>query len=309
MELRQFKYFVAVAEHLHYGNAAKAVFVSQPALSQQIQLLEDEMGVELFARAKRQQHHRVELTEAGKVFLVEARRVLQLVENAVENARKVGQQRKTLRLGIYKMMLRERIVEIVQVISSNFPDLEIKLIEFRSFPEVQDALMGEAVDIGITLLPLKHAELAQKEMLSSHLNVLLPIGHPLAEKPLLYLSDLKNEKWVEIESSVSPLVRDIEALSEKAGIDRKTNIAMEVNSFDMLRSMVGLGIGIAFIPSAANIGDTPGIVSKPLMESPDALFSGLVIQQVFAWKSNHPSPLLASVCDTLGRYYEERLLY
>lgn len=304
MELRQLKYFVAVAEHLHYGNAAKTVFVSQPALSQQIQLLEDEMGVELFARAKRQQHHRVELTEAGKVFLVEARRVLQLVENAVENARKVGQQRKTLRLGIYKMMLRERIVEIVQVISSNFPDLEIKLIEFRSFPEVQDALMGEAVDVGVTLLPLKHSELDSKKILSSHLSVLLPIGHPLAERPLLYLSDLKNEKWIEIEQSVSPLVRDLETLSEKAGIDRKTSIVMEVNSFDMLRSMVGLGMGIAFIPSIAQTVDTPGTVSKPLMESPDALFSGFVIQQVLAWKSNHSSPLVTSVCSVLSKHYD-----
>lgn len=304
MEMRQIRYFVAVAEQLHFGNAAKKMFVSQPALSQQVRLLEDEIGVELFVRTKRQQQHRVELTEAGKVFLVEARRVLQLVENAVETARRIGHQRKTLRLGIYKMLLRERIVEIVQLISSKFPDLEIKMLEFQSFPQVQEAILDEAVDLGITILPLKSAELSSYNMISSGLSVLLPVGHPLANRPFVYLNDLKYEKWVEIEKSISPIVRDIDAITHNAGFDRSANIVMEVNSFDMLSSMVELGMGIAFIPTVARQQDTPKSVCKKLMDTPDTPFSGLLIQQAVAWKTSRPSPIVVSVCEAVGQYYE-----
>jgi DNA-binding transcriptional LysR family regulator len=303
--MRQLRYFVAVAEHLHYGNAARVAFVSQPALSQQINLLEDEIGVELFARNKRQKHHRVELTEAGKVFLVEARRILQLAENAVENARRVGHQRKTLRLGIYKMMLRERIVEIVQIISSRFPDLEIKLVEYQSFLQVQDAIRDEIIDLGITLLPLQHKELSFNEMISSHLSVLLPINHRLAARQFLYLDDLKNEKWVEIEKPLRPFLRELEALLQKMGFDRESGIVLEVNSFDMLRSMVELGIGISFIPSISRISDTPGVVAKPLMDDPETPFSSFVLQQGVAWKTDKTSPTTVAVSESLCAFYAD----
>lgn len=305
MELRQLKYFVAIAEHLHYGNAAKALFVSQPALSQQIKLLENEIGVELFHRSQRQQHHRVELTEAGKVFLVDARRILLLSENAVETARRVGHRRKTLRLGIYKMMLRERIVEIIQVISSKFPDLEIKMVELQAFPQVQDALMDETIDLGVTLLPLKHAELSCRHMITSYVSALLPAAHPLAGRPFLYLEDLKNEKWVEIEKNLSPVVRTLESIIRKAGFDREPNIVLEVSSFDMLRSMVELGIGVAFIPSIARIDDTPGVVTKEIREDPDTPFNGFRLEQGVAWKTETASPAVLAVTEAIGAFYQD----
>lgn len=303
MEMRQIKYFVAIAEHLHYGNAAKSLFVSQPALSQQIHLLEDEIGVELFVRSKRQQHHRVELTEAGKVFLVEARRILQLSENAIENARQVGRQRKALRLGIYKMMLRDRIVEIVQVIASKFPELQIKLVEFQAFPQVQEALLSETIDMGVTILPLKNEVLSSRQMIVSYLNVLLPAQHPLAERPHLFLEDLKNEKWVEIEKSISPLIKNLDAITQKAGFDRQANIVMEVNSLEMLQSMVELGLGIAFVPSVAKVGENSGVVSKQIMDNPDTLFSEFYLQQVIAWNTTKASPIVVAVGEAIGEHY------
>lgn len=303
MEMRQLKYFVGIAEALHYGNAAKKLFVSQPALSQQIQLLENEIGVELFVRSRRHQHHRVELTEAGKVFLVDARRILQLSENALETARRVGQQRKTLRFGIYKMMLRERIVEIVQVVSSNFPDLEIKIVELQAYPNVQEALMDDTIDLGVTILPPKYAELSSNLLITSYLNVILPANHWLAEKPFLCLEDLKAEKWIEIEKTLRPFFRDIDRICQKAGFDREPNIVMEVNSFEMMQSMVGLGIGVAFIPSVANTDNVPNIISKRLMDDADTRFTGFLLKQGLAWKTTNESPTILAVSEVLGAFY------
>lgn len=303
MEMRQLKYFVGIAEALHYGNAAKKLFVSQPALSQQIHLLENEIGVELFVRARRQQHHRVELTEAGKVFLVDARRILQLSENAVETARRVGHQRKSLRFGIYKMMLRERIVEIVQVVSSNFPDLEIKIVELQAYPNVQEALMDDTIDLGVTILPPKYPEISSNLLITSYLNVILPANHRLADRPFLCLEDLKDEKWIEIEKTLRPFFRDIDTICRKAGFDREPNIVMEVNSFEMMQSMVGLGIGVAFIPSVANTDNVPGIITKRLMDDPDTRFTGFLLRQGLAWKTDKASPTVLAVSEVLGAFY------
>ena len=90
MELRQLKYFVGVAEELHFGHAAQKLFVSQPALSQQVKLLEAELGVELFVGFKRTQLHKVELTEAGRALLTDAKRILQLSDKAIRNASQAG---------------------------------------------------------------------------------------------------------------------------------------------------------------------------------------------------------------------------
>lgn len=305
MEMRQLKYFTGIAEELHYGNAAKKLFVSQPALSQQIQLLENEIGVELFVRARRQQHHRVELTEAGKVFLVEARRILQLSENAIETARRVGQQRKTLRLGIYKMMLRERIVEIIQAINTRLPDLEIKIVELQAYTHVQDALMDDTIDLGVTLLPPKYEELSSNLLIISHLSVILPANHRFADRPFLFLTDLKEEKWVEIERSLRPFFRGIEAICQQAGFEREPNIVMEVNSFDMMQSMVGLGIGIAFIPSVADTSKTPGIISKPLMDDEHTPFSGFLLRQGLAWKTSACTPTILGVSAAVQAFYAD----
>src|SRR6218665_1222799 len=107
MELRQLRYFLEVAEQKHYGRASEKLFVSQPALSQQIQLLEDELGLELFDRRKRKKERKVQLTEAGIFFAAEAKKILEGIRLATELTRKIGHEEKNVRFGVQKTSLRE----------------------------------------------------------------------------------------------------------------------------------------------------------------------------------------------------------
>lgn len=295
MELRQLRYFVGVADELHFGRAANRLFVSQPALSQQIQLLENEIGVELFARIKRTTLRKVELTEAGSVFLVEARRILQLSDKAIETARRIGLQQKVIKLGVYKMMIRDRIVQIIKLFSADFPEIEFKIVEYPTFLAVQDALIDETIDLGATLLPLKYPQLASTSLRKGTIRVILPDNHRLASKPTLTLEDLKNEKWIEINKSIHTVFEEIERMCKNAGFSRESFIVQEVSSIELLGGLVGLGIGIAFVPTFFDASKLAGVVSKDLVNQDGSPFSELEINQAVAYKSEKVSPTIQAL--------------
>ncbi len=284
MELRQLKYFIEVAEALHFGKAGKNLFLSQSALSQQIKSLEDEMDVDLFSRTLRAHQRKVELTEAGKVFLVEARHILQLSEKAVERARQVGKRKNILKLGVYKMLLRERTVELVKLLTLEFPETEIKIIEFTNSTDVQEALMNETIDVGVTLLPLKFSELSARPFKKGYLNVILPSEHILAHETHLTLEQLKNEKWIEINKSIHPIFEEIEQMCREAGFNRQSLIVQEVSSLELLCGLVGLGLGIAFVPSLYDTRSMDGVVTKKLEKSDGSLLDKIELNQVIAEK-------------------------
>jgi DNA-binding transcriptional LysR family regulator len=295
MELRQLRYFVGVAEELHFGRAAEKIFVSQPALSQQIQLLEDEIGIELFNRAKRTQLRRVELTEAGSVFLIEAKNILQLSEKAIETARRIGLRQKIVKLGVYRMMLRTRIVEIIKIFSENFPEIEVKIIELPTFLSVQDALFDETIDLGITLLPLKYNQLTETPFKTGYLKVMLSENHPLAKEENLKLEQLKNEKWIEINKSIHTVFEDIEQMCKNAGFNRESFIVQEVSSIELLGGLVSLGVGIAFVPSFYDASRVQGIVCKELVNNDNTPYREVAIKQAICYKTNTSTPIIQAL--------------
>ncbi|MEY4538598.1 MAG: hypothetical protein RLZZ306_355 [Bacteroidota bacterium] len=300
MELRQLKYFVAIAEELHFGNAANKLFVSQSALSQQIQLLENEIGIELFVRIKRKQQRKVELTEAGNAFLIDSRKILQLSQKAVENARRIGLHQEIIRLGVYKMLLKERIIEVIALFSKHFPTVEMKIIELPTYQSVQDGLMEETIDLGLTLLPLINDLLTAKTTQQGHLKVIMSINHPLAKQDFLKLSDFQHEKWVEISKSLHPFYDEIESACQEAGFSRIPNIIQEVSSLELLCSLVSLGIGIAFVPSLFNLSHIEGIVVKNVMNDNNSLFEEIKINHAVAYKNSNISPLIEAFMGLVG---------
>jgi DNA-binding transcriptional LysR family regulator len=294
MEFKQLKYFVGVAEVLHFSNAAKTLYVSQSALSQQILLLENEIGTELFERSKRAKQRKVELTEAGTVFLIEAKKILQMSDKAIETARRIGLHKEIIRFGIFKTALKARL-ELIGLFAKNFPDIELKLVELTTYTDVQKALSEESIDIGFTFLPIKNKDLASKTYQKGTLAIILPHTHPSVEKPFLTLRDLKNEKWVEIGKPINPVLDQLEAACQEAGFNRETSIVQMVTSLELMYSLVSLGIGIAFAPSFIDISREPNLVLKPLFNIDGTPFTHIEVSIGLAYKADNTSPLILAL--------------
>lgn len=302
MELRQLKYFVVVAEELHFGNAAKRLYVSQPALSQQIQVMEDDIGVELFARTLRTKHRRVELTEAGVAFLKDAKRILKLSESAIDNARRISKHMDGIRLGFYSMAERDWIVEVSRLISARFPETEIRFTELPAVDSVQTALLDETIDIGFTLLPLKDPRLTGKTFKKDALSVIMAQNHRLAKEEILPLTQLRNEKWVVINKPLYPYYEFIEEICKNAGFSRTANIVQEVSSHELLCSMVSLGVGVAFMPSLFDVSHEQGVVQKKISALDYPPYAEITVNHALAWKTDSLSPVVQTVAGMIVNY-------
>lgn len=264
MELRQLRYFVAVAEELQFLSASRKLLVSQPALSQQIKLLEEELGVDLFVKAKRKIYRKVELTQAGAAFLKDAKKILELCETAKNNLISSAFHKKILKLGTYHMLIGQRIIDTLALFSHHFPEIDVQIVELPTFLNVQEALLDETIDFGISVLPLHYENLDFILLKKSELTVILPKNHPLASYEKIQLEQLSQEKWIEITASIHPIFAEVEKLCIKAGFNRRPNIVQEVSSLEIMAQLVGMGKGIAFVPDFFDTSGVPNIVNKPL---------------------------------------------
>ena len=292
MELRQLRYFVEVATAQHFGRAAAQLCVSQPALSQQIQLLERELGVELFDHQQRQRQRRVVLTEAGQVFLTAAEGILHQSRAAVEAVRRVGAQARAVELGYYQLLRPERLAALVERFRGAFPEVQFHLHELPTFRAVQEALVAGRLDLGLTMLPLLHPELAARPFGQGGLAVALPTAHPLAALPEVPLEALGHEKWVEISRPLHPVYDDIEHMCQQAGFSRRGSIVQEASSLELLSNLVRLGMGVAFVPSFFDLSQVPGVVARPLRVAGG---EAVTLTQCVAYRAAQAGPLVQAL--------------
>jgi DNA-binding transcriptional LysR family regulator len=279
MELRQLKYFVAVAEELNFRRAAERLFMEQPPLSRQIRQLEDELQVELFHRSKRG----VTLTSAGQAFLSEARLTLAQAERAAKIAQQASEPKK-LTVGFSICAFNRVLPELIQAYRQQYPTIAVTLTEMSSEAQIQ-ALLTEEIDIGFVHAPISHPDLLTLTLLSEPLVVALPPHHPLSTRETIDLRSLANEAFIICPESVKPdLYAQVMQLCHEAGFS--PHIAQQASPPEVLLGFVASGMGVSLVAAGAETRHNASVLYRRL-SAPTP-----VLEIVAAWREKTRSPVL-----------------
>jgi DNA-binding transcriptional LysR family regulator len=285
MELRHLRYFVAVGEEQHYGRGAQRLRVAQPALSRQIQDLEEEVGFKLFDRLSRG----VKLSPAGKSFLEEARRILQHVEEATKHAKRVASgQLGTLRVGFIESMSWHGVVpDSFRQFRERQPDAELQIKPLSSLEQIAAVRSGQ-LDAGFVFTIANiDRELAQLEIALVNLMLAVSKRHPLAKSKSLRLRDLSSASFIWFPRRESPLFYDrLMHACFRGGLKSPHVVQEGVNEATIL-SLVSCGLGVAFVSSATRWRCPESVVLLSVTDLKLPLPFALI------WRKDNSSPLLA----------------
>lgn len=294
MELRHLRYFVAVAEELHFGRAAQRLQMAQPPLSQQIRNLEQELGVELFKRTKRS----VRLTSAGQAFLAETYQTLNQVDHSIKMAQRANRgEMGQLTVGFVSSAAYSVVPEIIRIFRVEYPDISLELKELRGDIQLE-YLRTEQLDIGFyrtdhgTRQTILDQSFQVEAVLQEPFLIALPEHHPLAQCPGLTLAMLKDEAFITFPRQQSPSFNEqILRLCQKAGFTPK--VAQEAMLMQTIVSLVATGIGVALVPASLENLHRTGIVYRPLLEPQEFTeLSGI-------WRQNNDSPVLTRFIEVM----------
>ncbi|TEP96786.1 LysR family transcriptional regulator [Pseudomonas aeruginosa] len=293
MELRHLRYFIAVAEELHFGRAAERLGISQPPLSQQIQVLEEEIGARLFERANR----RVELTDAGRLFLDESRQVLAQVDKAVLLARRahLGELGE-LKIGFTSSApFTSTIPSSIHAFRKAYPDVHLDLQEMSS-RQVLKALLEESLQVGV-IRPLALPDAVHwVELFREPLVAVLRADHPLAagSEDGLAIAALAEEPFVFFPRSYGTGLYDqVIALTRQAGFSPR--IAQEASEAMTIIGLVSAGLGVSILPASFRRTRVDGVVYRTLSD-PEATTAVWLVR-----RQNEGSPLALSFIDLVTR--------
>jgi DNA-binding transcriptional LysR family regulator len=286
MELRHLRYFVAVAEELSFTRAAERLHIGQPPLSHQIQMLEAEVGAQLLERSKRW----VRLTEAGKLFLDDARRILGLAEQAAQTARRAERgEAGELRVGFtFSTPLTPLFVAAINRYRQRYPGVTLTLREMSTLGQI-DAIANRELDLGL-VRPLESAlpdGITLTVLRRDPLEMVLPLDHPLAGRESVSVRDLEGQPLVMYpESAGTGIYPQIFRLCREAGF--KPIIAMEAAESSTIIGLVAAGCGVSVLPSSFNIIQMSGVCYRPLADADATTTLSL------AQRRDEVSPLVAA---------------
>jgi DNA-binding transcriptional LysR family regulator len=281
MELRHLRYFVAVAEELHFRRAAERLHMSQPPLSQQIRRLEQDVGATLLVRNQR----RVELTAAGAAFLVRAREILDAVEDAAREARRVQRgEVGRLAVGFVGSAMYSFVPELLRAFRDHAPDIALRLQELGTTAQLR-RLDDGSLDVGFLRPPGARPGLIVETVLEERVMVALPDEHRLAGRERLSLDDLQGEALVQLSTGGSPGLREAlaGAIARLGGEDR---IVQEAAEMQTVIGLVAAGVGISLVPESVSALVRRGVSYRTL--NADAP----VVRLAMAWRAADESPVL-----------------
>ena len=253
MNLRDLRYFIALAETRHFGRAAEACFVSQPTLSTQLKKLEEELGVALFERAPRN----ILLTPAGEQILRHAKLALSHVGTMQEIAKHTKDpESASIRLGIFPTLAPYLLPHVVPKLRKRFPNLELLLIEEKTeilIHQLRDGL----IDAAILAEPLTEEQFESMHLFTEPFVLALPEKHPLSNQLTLGMGELEQQHLLLLEDG--HCLRD-QALAVCALSGASEKEGFRATSLETLRQMVAAGVGITLLPMLA--------VKPPVPKSP-----------------------------------------
>jgi DNA-binding transcriptional LysR family regulator len=266
MELRHLRYFIAVAEELHFSRAAERLHVSQPPLSQQIKQLEEEVQVRLFERSKRW----VRLTSAGRLFLEHARQVLMEVEGAVLAARRmIGGECDRLSVACTPWAGYLVIPHILCRFSEQHPNVRIEIQTLNSVQQ-RSALKARVTDVAFMWRSSEDDDLQVDGLVAHPLMVALPVKHRLSARTYLSPRDLPGESYVTLDPDVSPIYSQAVAeYWETAGVT--LNEQHRADQPYAVIELVAAGAGFAVVPLSVHVYADRRIVCLRLDPPPPEL--------------------------------------
>ncbi|AZP15199.1 LysR family transcriptional regulator [Streptomyces aquilus] len=286
LDLRKLRYFVAVAEELHFGRAAERLHIAQPVLSRQIRSLEDELGVEVFDRDRRG----TLLTPAGEQLLQDAVPLLASARALLRRAKAAGQDTPTLTIGF---MPGITLTPATAAFSTVRPGVNVRLLR-TSWDDQVDVLLDGRADIGVVRLPIDQHGLQVRPLFTEPRLVMLPAEHRLADRVSVTVRDLAGEHLLQDPDAV-PEWRDV-ALELR---DRRRPEVPAIHQVEEKLELVASGAGICVLPlSTATFYTRPDVIALPVEDiGPNEV--------ALAWVASRRSPLIHDFAEaaakTLGR--------
>ncbi|MGB0712277.1 MAG: LysR family transcriptional regulator [Gammaproteobacteria bacterium] len=296
MDLRQLRYFVAVAEERNIGRAANRLHISQPPLSRQIQQLEEQLGTRLFERTPRG----VDLTQAGTMLLDEARNILALVDVAADRARRSGEGRMgRLDIAIFGSAILDRIPKLLLQFRKRNPDVRIVLHGMNKTEQIQ-ALRQRRIDLGFNRMLAPLPDITSE--LITHERLMVAVGEhdTLAELDEVPTQAMAERPLILYPSGVRPSFMDkVMSLCHERGFEPE--VAQEVGDAVTAVALVAAGFGICLVPESATTVGIPGVTYKAFSDpSPSAMVDLSCI-----YRAEDESPLLGAFLECVRKFKGE----
>lgn len=264
------RYFIAVAELLHFGRAAQRLHISQPPLSRQIQALEEELGVVLFHRTRRA----VRLTEPGLKFLEEARRTLLQADRSMEVARRAGRgELGKLEIGFAPLSDMAILPKVLGAFRQRAPDVELRL-HYLNTPEQLQALREGTIDVGLLRMPANAEGIVVETILREPIVVAMPKGHRFSKRAMIPLKALADEPYVMFPRNYAPRFYDfILSICRDAGVG--VQVVIEAVSIHNNLSLIAGGMGVSLLPESVGELRRSGVVLRPLEDATPQVETGI----------------------------------
>lgn len=279
MDIRHLEYFSEVAKHLSFTKAASTLHVTQPSISKAIKSIEDELGVPLFYRSSKQ----LELTDAGKAVLINAKNVLAAFRNLTSELHDVMELKKgEIRIGIPPIVGASFFSKLISQFKEQYPSVEITLTEVGT-KIIKQGVEEGSLDIGLICnIPVQSDSFEMIKLSTDPLMLIVHHEHPLAAKPSLQVSDLENEAFIIYRRDFSLYDRILEECNKHGFYP---NVVCESSQRDFMVELVEAKLGVALLPSRiCQQIHKPEIKVLPLLQSDLYLELGMI------WKKNKYLP-------------------